>query len=52
VKVNWRLGNNFELRLPTTLPQKYKCHVEQYNFFIFQAGWVHLIAVRTKKSIV
>jgi len=36
------VDNNFPLKLPTALPQKYKCHVEQYNFLILHAGWVHL----------
>jgi len=51
-KTNCNLDNNFKLKLLTTPPQKYKCHVEQQIFDFLTLVRCILIAVRTKMSIV
>jgi len=46
------LDNSFKLKLLTTLPQMYKCHVEQQTFYFFMLIRCIVTAIRTKTSMV
>jgi len=46
-KTNCSLDNNFKLKLLTTRPQKYICHVGQQIFYFFTLVRCILITVQT-----
>jgi len=50
-KTNCSVNSNLKLKLLTTIPEKYTCHVEQQFFYFFTLVRCILTAVRTKTSM-